>query len=305
MGRQPTKRVSRRTLLTGAAGIAGVAVVGTLVDNRVLPGKGHLERALHIAPSQGVDASIPDVSAGPIVSGRFTSVRFRRRVGWAVAYPPGSRDGASLPVALALPGRGTTGVAFLHDIGYPSFLAAFVGGGGQSYAIAAVDGGTEYWHPRSNGDDPLGMLVDEFLPLLDRMSLHTSTFGALGVSMGGYGSLLLARQSGRGALGGRRLTVAAAASPALWESAGATAPGAFDDAADWARWGDLIAAPGVASSTALWVSCGDSDPFAASTRAYRTATRGPAGGFTPGAHTDGYWRSVAAAQVAFVGQHVT
>lgn len=149
------------------------------------------------------------------------------------------------------------------------------------------------------------MLVDEFLPLLERMALRTSTFGALGVSMGGYGSLLLARQSGRGALGARRLSVAAAASPALWESAGATASGAFDDAADWQRWGDLVAQPGAAPDTALWVACGDGDPFAAATRRYRAAAGEPAGGFTPGAHTDGYWRSVAGQQVAFVGSHLT
>jgi S-formylglutathione hydrolase FrmB len=297
--------LSRRALLTGVVGVAAVATGGALVDARVLPGKGHIERALHIAPGQGVDASVPSAATGPIVSGTFTSSHFRRRVGWAIAYPPGGHQGADLPVAVALPGRGGTGVGFLHDIGYPSFLAASVDGGGRPYAIAGVDGGTSYWHPRANGEDPLDMLVDEFLPLLDRMSLRTKEFGVLGVSMGGYGSLLLARQSGRGALGGRHLTVAAAASPALWETAGATAPGAFDDANDWQRWGDLVHAPGVAAGTALWVACGDGDPFAAATKRYRAATGEPAGGFTAGAHTDGYWRSVAAEQIAFVGEHLT
>lgn len=296
--------LSRRGLLTGAAGVTVLAVGGALVDTRILPGKGHLERALHVAPGQGVDAAVPAVATGPIVSGSFDSTHFRRRVGWAVAYPPGSRDGAHLPVAVALPGRGVSGVGFLHDIGYPSFLAAWVDGGGRPYAIAGVDGGTAYWHPRADGDDPLGMLTDEFLPLLDRLSLRTNTFGVLGVSMGGYGSLLLARQSGRGALGGRHLSVAAAASPALWETSGATAPGAFDGPADWRRWGDLVAAPGVAAGTALWVACGDGDPFAAATRRYRSTTGEPAGGFAPGAHTDGYWRSVAAQQLAFVGRHL-
>lgn len=299
-----TVGVSRRALLTGGVGLVAVAVGGALVDTRVLPGKGHVERALHIGSGQGVDADIPSAITGPIVRGSFPSTHFRRRVGWAIAYPPGSLAGATLPVAVALPGRGGTGSGFLHDIGYPSFLAASVGAGGQPYAIASVDGGTSYWHPRGDGTDPLGMLVDEFLPMLDRMSLRTKAFGVFGVSMGGYGSLLLARQSSRGALGGRRLAVAAAASPALWETAGATAPGAFDDADDWQRWGDLVTAPGVATDTALWVACGDGDPFAAATKRYRSATGEPAGGFTPGAHTDGYWRSVAAKQVAFVGRHL-
>lgn len=297
--------LGRRALLTGAAGAAVLVATGGLVAAGELPGRGHLERALHIAPGQGVDAAVPTARPGPLVSGTFLSKRFRRRVGWSIAYPPGAHQGQALPVVLALPGRGGTGAGFLHTIGYPSFLAAYVDGGGSPFAIAAVDGGTSYWHPRANGTDPLGMLVDELLPLLDRLSLRTRELGVLGVSMGGYGGLLLARQSAHRALGGRHLSVAAVASPALWRSAGDTAPGAFDDAADWAAWGDLVAVPGVASSTALWVACGDDDPFAASTRAYRAATGEPAGDFTPGAHTAGYWRSVAAAQVAYAGAHVT
>ncbi|HEY5336472.1 MAG TPA: hypothetical protein VIJ71_10705, partial [Mycobacteriales bacterium] len=206
-----TAGLSRRALLTGAVGVTVIAVGGVLVDTGAVAGKGHLERALHIAPGQDVDAAIPAVTPGPIVSGHFASAHFRRRVDWAVAYPPGSHQGTALPVAVALPGRGGTGPGFLHDIGYPSFLAAAVGGGSRPYAIASVDGGTAYWHPRADGDDPLGMLVEEFLPMLDHLSLRTKAFGALGVSMGGYGSLLLARQSSRGGLGGRRLAVAAAA----------------------------------------------------------------------------------------------
>jgi S-formylglutathione hydrolase FrmB len=294
----------RRALLGGGAGLVVLTAAGGLLDAGALPGKGHLERALHVAPGEDVDATIPNVATGAVVTGSFTSKNFRRQVGYAVAYPPDHAPGAALPVALALPGRGGTATGLFQELGYDRFLAAHVAAGGTPYAVAAVDGGTSYWHPRSSGLDPLGMLTDELLPLLAGMGLRTSAFGVLGVSMGGFGALLLARQSARRALNGRTVVVAAAASAALWTSAGATAPGAFDDPADWARWGDLAAAPGVSRSTALYLACGDSDPFAAADRRYRAATHEPAGGFTPGAHDDGYWRSVAAAQVAYVGDHL-
>lgn len=293
--------LARRAVLGGAGGLVLAGAVGGLIDVRVLPGRGHLERALGLASD--VDGLVPTIAAGTVVTGSLSSVHLGHAVGWAIAYPPGVRPGSPLPVALALPGKGGTATSLLSSVGYPHFLASYVHRGGARFAIAAVDGGDTYWHPRRSGD-ALGMLIDELLPLLERRSLRTAEFGVLGVSMGGYGSLLLARQSARRQLGGRTLVVAAASSPALWTSAGATAPGAFDDAADWQRWGDLVADPGLATSTAVWVACGDSDPFAAADRAYRAAAGVTAGGFSPGAHDPGYWRSVAAAQVAFVGAHL-
>jgi hypothetical protein len=151
------------------------------------------------------------------------------------------------------------------------------------------------------------MLTAELLPLLAARGLRTSAAASLGPSMGGYGTLLLARQSARDALGGPRPLTAAAASPALWTSAGSTAPGAFDDAADWRRWGDLSAAAGVAATAALFVAA---PPALRSPRrpgTYRTEVRPsrhldpPA---IPGDHTDGCWRSVAGAPLAFGGTHL-
>jgi hypothetical protein len=301
---EPGAGLRRRALLGGGLALVGAAAVAGLVDTGVLPGKGHVERAFGDVPGSTVDAAIPRATPGTVVSGSFRSARVGRSVGYRLCYPPGPPRADPLPGALALPGRAMTAADLVQQIGYDRWLASWVDGGGAPYVIAAVDGGTDYWHPRAGGVDPLGMLTTELIPVLARRGLPTSRIGALGVSMGAYGSLLLARQSARAQLGDTRVVVAAATSAALWVSAGATAPGAFDDAADWQRWGDLVADPGLATSTAVWVACGDSDPFAAADRAYRAAAGVTAGGFSPGAHDPGYWRSVAAAQVAFVGAHL-
>jgi hypothetical protein len=50
------------------------------------------------------------------------------------------------------------------------------------------------------------------------------------------------------------------------------------------------------------VRCGDTDPFRDPTRDYRAATdAGPADGIAGGCHDTAYWRSIAAAQIAFCG----
>ncbi len=61
-------------------------------------------------------------------------------------------------------------------------------------AIAAIDGGTTYWHPHENGVDTAAMVLDDFLPLLAGMGVPTARIGLTGVSMGGYGALRLATE---------------------------------------------------------------------------------------------------------------
>lgn len=123
--------------------------------------------------------------------------------------------------------------------------------------------------------------------------------------MGGYGSLLLARQSDAGALGGLRIAAASAASPALFATCDASAPHSFDDAAEWQRWGDLAHEPGV-ESVPLQASCGTSDPFAEMTRVYRAAIEPtPEGRLSAGRHEGSYWRSLAAGQLEFLARHLS
>lgn len=299
--------VTRRTFLLGALGTAVLAAGGSLVaiDEGALPGH---TRLAELTGACDVDAVPPAGPVGAITSGKFASSARGRDVGWSLALPPG-HTAAGLPLTLVLHGRGGDHTSGFTDLKLHQFLAAYTRTGGTPFALAAVDGGDGYWHPRSDGDDPLRMVTDEFLPILGKLGLHTDTIGVLGWSMGGYGALLFAREANRGTLpgdgGSGRTTVvaAAASSPALFASYRASASGAFDNAVDFAKHGELASQPDV-GTTALFVGCGATDAFTGQTRRYRANVSPiPAGNISKGCHTDGYWRSVAAAQISFIGSH--
>lgn len=291
--------LSRRAFLV-AAGVAGAAGIAglTAVEARVLPGRARLRDTVG-----NVDAAAPAATAQPVRYNRFDSAARAIPVTWAVATPVGVED-RGLPVVLILHGRGATARAAFDELGLDRFLSDHVERGGPPVALVSVDGGEAYWHPRASGDDPLRMLTAEVLPRAAALGLRTDAIAVLGWSMGGYGALLLARESSRRRLGGVRVAAAAAGSPALFASPGATSRGSFDDPADFERWGALAAEPGV-TDTALHVSCGVDDPFAEQTRRYRdNAQTLPAGGLGPGGHDGGYWRSLAPAQLAFLAEHL-
>jgi hypothetical protein len=292
--------LSRRGFLIGGAA-ATVAVAGgglVAVETGALPGRVPLGRRVGDC---NVDAAVPDEAAGPLRENEFTSAYRHRPIRWMLALPPG-HDVRGLPVALVLHGRGGDARTAFDKLAMHRFLAQHVKRGGRPFALATIDGGTAYWHPRASGDDPLGMLVHELLPRLRAAGLRTERVGALGWSMGGYGALLLARQSHRGRLGGTEVVAASAASPALFASFATASDGAFDGPADFARWGDLLAHPGVSSETILQVSCGSNDTFRSNAERYRAAVHPtPRGDISRGCHDAGYWRSRATAQLAFLG----
>ncbi len=76
--------------------------------------------------------------------------------------------------------------------------------------------------------------------------------------MGGFGSLDIAR------LNPGRFCAVGAHSPAIWHTGGETAPGAFDDSADFEHHDVLQAAtdaPGPYLGLPVWMDTGDEDPF--------------------------------------------
>lgn len=239
---------------------------------------------------------IPDVAAGPEVSGSFVSQkRGGVPVGWTIAYPPAWTG--HLPVVVVLHGWGADHTsAFSPDyLGLGHFLAASVDQGSTPFALASIDGGNSYWHPRSSGEDSGAMVIDEFLPLLADHNLDVRRIGFLGWSMGGYGALRLA-----GLVGSSRVAGVGAMSAALWESYAQVAPGSFDSAADLAA-NTVFGRQSSLDGVAVRVDCGTYDPFIGADRDYVTGfTSPPAGVFEPGSHDLGYWRRMAPAQLSFL-----
>ncbi|MFJ3034886.1 alpha/beta hydrolase [Curtobacterium pusillum] len=288
-------RITRRSLVVGGAAVVVAGAAAEAVNLRLLPGRSTMYRVLGL---DGPAGTVPDVDPVPSTSGSFvSSARRGETVGWTIAAP--KADGP-LPIAVALHGYGDDHADFFGShLGYDRFLAAHVAAGGAPFAIASVDGGNRYWHRRADGDDPAAMVVDEFLPLLARRGFDTARLAFTGYSMGGYGALRLA-----GVLGSARVRAVSAISPALWTSAGDTARGAFDDAADF-RANTVIGRQRSLDGVAVRVDCGTGDGFEPAVRTYVDGfATAPAGGFEPGGHTTAYWRRLAPKQIAFLARHL-
>lgn len=292
----------RRTILvTALAATVGIAVaIVVAVQNDVLPGRIRLQSALGAC---NVDAPIPNVGTGPIRYAEFTSKARGTKVTWGLALPPDAKA-KGLPVVLVLHGRGDDARTAFDRLGYAQFLADYTRNGGKPFALVTIDGGTSYWHQRANGDDPPAMIRDELLPRLAALGLKTDQVGATGWSMGGFGALLMARDSGTGS--GAEVVAAAASSPALFARYADATPGAFDDEADWRRYGDLVTTSGQFDGNAVFIATGRTDAFAGSTRQLRDAIEPtPAGGVGKGCHDDAYWRGQIPAQLDFLGQRLS
>jgi S-formylglutathione hydrolase FrmB len=229
------------------------------------------------------------LSAAPqIARERITiaSAALHRRIDTAVLLPSGYKKQDRRPLLVLLHGRGTD-QTHLYDAALLKALAAL--GAGAPIVALPYGGDHSYWHDRADG--AWGRYVtDEVIPqVARRYGADRRRVAIGGVSMGGFGALDLAR------LHPGRFCAVGGHSPALWQTSGETAAGAFDDAADFARH-DVIAAartnPGVYSGTRIWLDAGDQDPFQPGFQALRTALRNSGAKLTahtwPGGHAGVY-----------------
>lgn len=270
---------------TGAATAAGVAYADRPLFYRV-------ER--HLGMEQFPNLEVP-ASGARIFTGTMASRYMKAKVKWCYSLPAHQAPQA---IVLSLYGKGgDQGSAFLA-LHLPD-MAAYVG---APLAIASAFGGRDsYWHKRANGTDAHAMLVDEFVPLL-RRRMGDLPLCLQGNSMGGYG-VLLAAEKGARANGTNMFKGVAAASPALWENPGDTAPGAFDSAADFDA-NDVFADVAALRTLRVRLDCGTFDPFYQATSDLSQAMNWPhVCVFRPRAgHNMGYWRAVAPAQMRFLAE---
>jgi pimeloyl-ACP methyl ester carboxylesterase len=286
--------------VAGAVVVAG-AVGAELVAHGVLPGQQTLDR--YDGACDVSAAPLRFGTPGPSVSGTFRSAARDRDVGYTLAWPPGHGPGAVLPLVVMLHGFGGNHTDSVAGMTPAQALALEVDGRPlPPMAMVTVDGGNGYWnaHP---GDDPMAMVVDELLPLAGRSGLGAGApVAAMGISMGGYGALLLAeRHPGL-------IRAVAAISPAIWttyDEARTANPGAYATAADFTA-DDAVTHAGSLAGVPVRVASGASDPFHAGVVALeRALPPGATVTYPSGCHTQAFFTAQEPPSLAFLGAHLT
>jgi S-formylglutathione hydrolase FrmB len=205
-----------------------------------------------------------------------------------VVVPPGARDGRRA-LLVFLHGRGEDEGSYLVEPMFKGLRRQR----GKAPVVAFPRGGPDsYWHDREDGEWG-SYVLDELVPdLVERFEIEPERVAIGGISMGGFGAYNLARQDPDAfcSVGGH--------SPAVWQNAGDTAPGAFDGEEDFDR-NDVIADVGPPLSPLegkkSWIDVGSEDPFAEADRALADSLE--AGGADvkfhegDGGHETSYWDS--------------
>jgi S-formylglutathione hydrolase FrmB len=251
-----------RLVAAALAGIAAVVVIWAVLAAR--------------SPSTGAASEV--TVARYEVESRFV----HRALPQTAMLPPG--EAAGRPLLVFLHGRGKAGA---RSNANRSFAAALRSLGTRAPVVVFPNGGEHsYFHARRSGDWGRYVL-DEVIPrAVARFHADPDRVAIGGISMGGFGAFAIARRrpSRFCAVGGH--------SAALWLRSGDSAPGAFDDAADFRR-NDLIRLARARGrkpwgGARLWLDGGRADPFRAAGDQFAAALgirmRHPAGG-----HTGEYW----------------
>jgi S-formylglutathione hydrolase FrmB len=308
--RGPSSR--RRFLRYALGGVVAVAAAGAagfeFVEHGVLPGKSELDQLDGACDVPAPDFA-PYATPGPQHSGSFYSAARRTTVGYTIGYPPGRGPGDRLPLVIALHGFAGNHANALSGI-TPSQAVALKPAGTAlpPLALVTVDGGDSYWNPHP-GDNPQAMLTDELIPLCQRKGLGTGArkIGVLGISMGGYGALLLAEKYPR------LVGAVAAISPAIWTSyaqAQSANPGAYASAAAFTA-ADAVTHAGALAGVPVRVASGYDDPFYPGVRTLARALPQNPGGmraevyFGSGCHTGAFFNAQEPSSLAFLARHLS
>ena len=303
---QPRRGWTRRRVLVAGlapAVLAGAGIAGVgLVSRGVLPGRAMLSKldgACSVA-SPPLAYSPP----GPSFSGTFYSAARRRTVGYTIAYPPRHRPGDLLPLVVMLHGLGGNHADALAGMSPAQAVALKAGGRPLApMAMVTVDGGDGYWNPHP-GDDPMAMVTDELIPRCQRLGLGRPPrrIAALGISMGGYGALLLAEKHPR------LIAAVAAISPAIWTSyaqAEQANPAAYASASAFAA-GDVVTHAVALGGRPVRVASGYDDPFHPGVQALaRVLPAQAVVDFGPGCHDGSFFAAQEPPSLAFLARPLT
>ncbi|HEX3239766.1 MAG TPA: alpha/beta hydrolase-fold protein [Solirubrobacterales bacterium] len=177
-------------------------------------------------------------------------------LGVSVIEPGGPEPERRRPLLVFLHGRGGSDASGTNNEAIYSGLARL---GRRAPVIAFPDGGDHsYWHNRRDGRWGT-YVMREVIPTVTReFGTDPRRVAIGGISMGGFGAYDLAL------LHPRRFCAVGGHSAALWFDGGETAPGAFDDAADFDR-NDVVGAvranPDAFGEMRIWNDYGSEDPF--------------------------------------------
>jgi S-formylglutathione hydrolase FrmB len=214
-------------------------------------------------------------------------------------------------VAVIAPDGGAAGrglVVFLHGKGQnqesnlvPQMFEALARLGPRAPDLVFPYGGEDsYWHDRRDGAWGSYVMREVIPEALARTHADPRRVAIAGLSMGGFGAYDLARSNAS------QLCAVGADSAALWRTGSETAPGAFDDEADFAAH-DVLgyarrdSAP--YAGLALWLDVGSEDPLRSADTQLASELR--AHGRTvsfhvwPGGHDPAYWSSHWSSYLAF------
>jgi S-formylglutathione hydrolase FrmB len=204
-----------------------------------------------------------------------------------VVIPAARPEQGKRPLLVFLHGRNGNERSELDDAFYSALEAA---GPGAPIVAFPYGGKSSYWHDRADGRWGRYVTREVIPEVVRRFDADPRRVAIGGISMGGFGAYDIAR------LNPGRFCAVAGHSPALWGTGGETAPGAFDDAEDFARH-DVVGAaqanPDLFGDAHVWLDAAAADPFQPGDQPFAGALgkRASIHLSWPGGHEDSYWNA--------------